>query len=122
MKELVLNETPVRTARNFRINNIKLENVNISEISREFNNVIIKNDSSKISISNDVSDFKLKYGLSKDLEKQVNLNANQKYKILIDSMSTKNIEIDFNFDNENIELIDNIEIEALSGAKANIIV
>ena len=122
MKELVLNEAPVRTARNFRINNIKLENVNISEISREFNNVIIKNDSSKISISNDVSDFKLKYGLSKDLENQVNLNANQKYKILIDSKSTKNIEIDFNFDNENIELIDNIEIEALSGAKANIII
>lgn len=122
MKELVLNETPVRTSRNFRINNIKLENINISDVPKEFNNVIIKNDSSKIGILNKVSDFKLKYGLNEILENQVILKANQKYKILINSKTPKNLEIDFNFDNKNTELIDNIEIEAVEGAKANIII
>ena len=122
MKELVLNETPVRTSRNFHINNIKLENINISDVSKKFNNVIIKNDSSKNIISNEVSSAKLKYGLNEELESQVNLMANQKYKILIDSKTPKNVEIDFNFDSNNKELIDNIEIEALEGAKANIII
>ena len=122
MKELVLNETPVRTSRNFHINNIKLENINISDVSKKFDNVIIKNDSSKNIISNEVSSAKLEYGLNEDLESQVNLVANQKYKILIDSKTSKNVEIDFNFDSNNKELIDNIEIEALEGSKANIII
>ncbi len=122
MKELVLNETPVRTSRNFHINNIKLENINISDVSKRFDNVIIKNDSSKNIISNEVSRAKLEYGLNEDLESQVNLVANQKYKILIDSKTSKNVEIDFNFDSNNKELIDNIEIEALEGSKANIII
>ena len=101
MKELVLNETPVRTSRNFHINNIKLENINISDVSKKFDNVIIKNDSSKNIISNEVSSAKLEYGLNEDLESQVNLVANQKYKILIDSKTSKNVEIDFNFDSNN---------------------
>ena len=122
MKELVLNETPVRTSRNFHINNIKLENINISDVSKRFDNVIIKNDSSKNIISNEVSSAKQEYGLNEDLESQVNLVANQKYKILIDSKTSKNVEIDFNFDSNNKELIDNIEIEALEGSKANIII
>ena len=31
MENLKLNETPVRTAKNFRINNIKLENIEITD-------------------------------------------------------------------------------------------
>lgn len=122
MKELVLNETPVRTSRNFRINNIKLENIDIPDIPREFNNVKIKNESSKNIISNDVSNISLKYGLNEILENQMNLKANQKYKIIVNSRTPKNIELDFNFDDDNTELIDNIEIEALEGAKATIII
>ena len=45
---LKLNETPVRTARNFNINNIKLEDVIIPENIRSFENVDIINESSKI--------------------------------------------------------------------------
>ena len=36
-----LNETPVRTSRNFLINNIKLDDVKIPEVIEEFNNVKI---------------------------------------------------------------------------------
>ncbi len=122
MENVILNETPVRTARNFRINNIKLDNIDISQVSKEFNNVIIKNDSSKIEILNEVSDFNLKYGLNDILEEQVKSRANKKYKIIINSKSSKDIVIDFKFDNKNTELIDNIEIIALDNSKANVII
>ena len=42
MEMLELNETPVRTARNFKINSIQLENVEIPEKVAEFKNVEIK--------------------------------------------------------------------------------
>lgn len=122
MERIKLNETPVRTARNFRINNVELEDIKISENFKEFNNVTVKNNSSKIAISNDVSDCKLKYGLNSDLENQINNFANQKYKILVDSKTPQNVEIDFKLDNKNSELIDNIEVEALENSKATIII
>ena len=122
MENMILNETPVRTARNFRINNIKLDDINISKISKEFRNVIIKNDSSKINISNEVSNFNLKYGLNNILEEQVKSRPNQKHKIIIDTKTPKKIEIDFKFDDENSELIDNIEIIGFEDSKADVII
>ena len=50
MENLKLNETPVRTAKNFRINNIKLENIEIPEVIPEFENITITGDKSKIDI------------------------------------------------------------------------
>ena len=38
---MILNETPVRTSRNFLINNIKLDNLEIPSKLKEFNNVEI---------------------------------------------------------------------------------
>ena len=35
--KLTLNETPIRTAKNYAINNIKLENIEIPENIQEFN-------------------------------------------------------------------------------------
>ena len=50
MENLKLNETPVRTARNFKINNMKLENIEVPEVIPTFENVIIIGDTSKINI------------------------------------------------------------------------
>ena len=50
MENLKLNETPVRTARNFRINNMKLENIEVPEVITSFENVTIIGDTSKINI------------------------------------------------------------------------
>ena len=41
MENLKLNEAPVRTSRNFNINNIKIDNVNIPENIGNFENVKI---------------------------------------------------------------------------------
>lgn len=123
MENLKLNETPVRTAKNFRINNIKLENIEIPEVIPAFENVTIIGDTSKINIDSN-TDTNLVYGLSEELTNQVKHGANQKIKLNINSNQNEKAEaeIDFNFDNENAVLIDNIEIIANENTKATIII
>ena len=123
MENLKLNETPVRTAKNFRINNIKLENIEVPEVIPTFENVTIIGDTSKIDIDSN-TDINLVYGLSEELTNQVKTQANQKIKLNINSNQNKKSEseIDFNFDNENSVLIDNIEIIANENTKSTIII
>ena len=102
MKELKLNETPVRTSKNYNINNIKLENINIPEKIQEFKNVLINQESKKDIIDINVSDINLKYGLNDYLTEQIKNNSNKKIRININSKANKKIEIKFNFDKHNI--------------------
>lgn len=118
MQSLKLNETPVRTSRNFGINNIKLENVSLPYEIGNFNNIKIINETSKIRVEQKVSDFKLTYGVGDVLE---DLKSNQNLRIIIDSKYDKEIEIDFKFDKNNINLIENIEIIANENSKGTVI-
>ena len=103
--ELKVNETPVRTCRNFEINNIKLTDVKIPENSKEFKNIeIIKQ---KSIIENDMQNHNFTYGNGQVLEKNVFENANHKIKI---ETEKENIKIIYNFDDENLSLINEIEI------------
>ena len=126
MDNLKLNETPVRTAKNFRINNIKLENIEVPEVIPLFENVTIIGDTSKMDIEQnaDNTNTDLVYGLSEELTNQVKHGANQKIKLNINSNQNKKSEseIDFNFDNENTILIDNIEITANENSKSTVII
>lgn len=126
MDNLKLNETPVRTARNFRINNIKLENIEVPEVIPSFENVTIIGDTSKMDIEQNADNINidLVYGLSEELTEQVKREANQKIKLNINSNQNERAEaeIDFNFDNENSVLIDNIEIIANENTKSTIII
>lgn len=123
MENLKLNETPVRTAKNFRINNIKLENIEVPEVIPTFENITIIGDTSKINIDSN-TDTNLVYGLSEEFTNQVKHGANQKIKLNINSNQNEKseAEIDFNFDNENSVLIDNIEIIANENTKSTIII
>ena len=118
---LKLNETPVRTSKNFNINNIKINDVIIPENIRSFENVDIINESSKILINNNVNLEKLTYGLNKDLE-SLNKKANQNINIDINSKSNKNIYINFEFDEDNLDLLDNILITANEDTKATVVI
>ena len=80
MENLKLNETPVRTAKNFRINNIKLENIEVPEVIPLFENVTIIGDTSKINIDSN-TDTNLVYGLSEELIEQVKTRSKSKNKI-----------------------------------------
>ena len=128
MENLKLNETPVRTARNFRINNMKLENIEVPEVITSFENVTIIGDTSKINIEQnaDNTNTNLVYGLSEELTNQVKHGANQKIKLNINNTQNKKekteAEIDFKFDDENAVLIDNIEITANENTKSTVII
>ena len=141
MENLKLNETPIRTAKNFRINNIKLENIEVPEVIPSFENVTIIGDTSKMDIEQnaDNTNTDLVYGLSEELTKQVKQEANQKIKLNINSNQNEEVmpklcecsdireekveaEIDFKFDNENVVLIDDIEIIANENTKSTVII
>lgn len=120
MDEIKLNETPVRTSRNFKINNITLDNVNIPKDIPEFENVTIIGDSSKTIIEKTTNDIKLTYGLSERLTDQVKNQANTKIKL--DVKNDETTELEFKFDDENFILIDDIEIVANENTKSTIII
>ena len=106
MEMLKLNETPVRTSRNYKINNIKLENVELPTNIKAFtsNEIIgIKE------IDPNVSNIDLVYGTGKILEENINNYANSKIKI---ENTSEDIQINYNFDAENTQLINNLEIIA----------
>ena len=71
--KIEVNETPVRTSRNFNINNIKLKDVKIPKRIGNFNNVSIRKETSKIDVESVYTDCNLKFGLGEDLLKMKNL-------------------------------------------------
>ena len=122
MEKLKLNETPVRTSKNFNINNIKLENIEVPEIVHEFNNVQIINNSSNLNINENISDFNIAYGLHDNLTDLVKNKANKKIKLQVNENEDKEVQIEFKFDKNNTELVENIQIEAETNSKMTIII
>lgn len=122
MENLKLNETPVRTSRNFNINNIKLENIEIPENIPTFENVTVIGDTSKINIEQNTSNIELVHRLNEFFTNQVKMQSNQKLKLTIDDKENSETQIDFNFDDENSVLLDDIEIIANENTKSTIII
>ena len=117
-----INETPVRTSRNFGINNIKLDNVNMPENFGYFSNVDINIESVKDRVSFDNSEYnKLTYGLGEELENQVKEKCNCPLKIEVGSILNKEICIDFGFNQSNRNLAENIQINASEKTKSTIV-
>ena len=117
-----LNKTPVRTSRNFNINNIKIENIEIPENIPVFENATIIGDTSKVNIEKNTSDVELVYGLSKEFTEQIKLQSNQRIQLTLNSKENSETKIEFNFDDENSVLLDDIEIIANENAKSTIII
>ena len=120
MEKLKINETPVRTSRNFNINNLKLENVDIPDEITDFNNMTIIGEG--LTVDKNTSDIKLIYGLGEVLTNQIKTQSNQKLKLNIDSKESKETQIEFKFDDENLALLDDIEINANEDTKSTIII
>lgn len=118
---MIINETPVRTSRNFNINNVELENLELPNQVGKFNNIKINGKDTKIKIENIVEDYKLTYGLGDKLEEHVKEHANANIKMTIDSKTEKEIQIQFNFDKKSSDLIENIEIIANPDTKETVI-
>ena len=121
MSNLNINETPVRTSKSFKINNIKIEDLEIPEKLEEFKNVKVSEMGSKITMSSEVEKAELKYGLENLLTNQVNEKSNYKANIIVDCKAHKEAQIDFKLDKTNPNLAENIEIIANEGTKSTII-
>ena len=115
MNELNLNETPIRTSRNFLINNIKLTDVEIPEAVEEFKNVEIIGGKN---ITENIGETKITYGLGEILQNNINKNSNSKLNI---NAENEEIKIIYNFDDENINLINNIVVNATKKCKLYIV-
>ena len=121
MEYLKLNETPMRTSRNFNINNIKLKDVKIPRKVENFKNLEIINESNKDIIEAIKSDVNLTYGLSESLLEEIKESCNSSYRININSKTERKIQLNFNLDDKNLNLIDNIEIIANEDIKQTVI-
>ena len=131
MEKLRINETPVRTSRNFLINNIEVE-LEMPEKIAEFKNVqIIKETSntekdasqtkedSEAKIESNTSTEPLTYGIEKIVEELNYETANSKIKIQT-STKKETIKIIYDFDNNNLNLINQIEI--IANGNTNVII
>lgn len=105
MEELILNETPVRTSNNFRINNISVENVTLPTQKEIFNNIDIRQKGFECE---NISNNPFAYGTGKVLEDNINNFANHCLKM----QGKGNLTITYNFDDNNTTLINNLEIIA----------
>ena len=117
---LKLNESPIRTSKNFKINNIEIENENIQKNIEVFNNVKITGN--KIQKVDNTNNIDLVYGLGQIITNQVKTQANQKLKLTIDNEENKENQVEFKFDSENINLVEDIEIIANENSKSTVII
>ena len=116
---MILNETPIRTSKNYGINNIKLD-IEIPKKVEEFNSLTISGDTSNFTISENVAKNPLKYGNGKELENQILENANKNIKIKCISSGT--LFFDFNLNEDNNNLVENIEIIGDSKSNTTIVI
>ncbi|MBR0427571.1 MAG: SufD family Fe-S cluster assembly protein [Clostridia bacterium] len=114
---MILNQTPIRTSKNYKINNIELDK-EMPKKQEEFEGLTISGDTSNFKISNSTSKKPLIYGNGKELENQIFENANQNIKI--EETKTGSLYLDFNLNEENFTLVENIEIEANTKSKTTI--
>ena len=112
---MILNQTPIRTSKNYKINNIELD-LEFPNKIEEFGGLTISGDTSNFNISDEVSKIPLKYG--NGLESQIFEKGNQNIKI--EETKTGSLYLEFNLNEENSVLAENIEIDANTKSKTTI--
>lgn len=117
-----INETPVRTSRNYNINNIKLEDVEIPKKIPEFNKKTLIMDSNKVDVYPFASNANLTYGISQELTEQVRSHVNDNLQLVINSKKNSNTEVIYEIDNKNKILIDLLEIIAEEDTKSTVVI
>ena len=122
MENIIINETPVRTSKNFRINNIEIDSKEIPEKIGKFKNIYTSCETAKDSISFEASKPVLKFGLGNVLTNQAINDKNKEVRIEVQSRTDKNISVDFIFNKANKQLVENIEIIAKENTKSTIII
>jgi len=76
MEEIKLNQTPVRTSRNYNINNIKLKDIKIPKEIGNFESLELKGKTSLVEKVSSLSNMELKYGVGVINKPNMNLQIN----------------------------------------------
>lgn len=123
MTNLKLNETPIRTAKNYGINNIKLENINVPDNISEFNGLKITGASNnKVMVKENACKNNFKYGNGDILAKQIAEKSNKNLCIEINGKLDEELFLDFEFSKDNTNLVENILINVAENVKGTVII
>ncbi len=117
--DIKVNETPVRTSRNFRINNIKLENITIPENLDEFKNINIVYEKAQITKNSNVEN-RLTYGNGQILEDNVYNHANSNIKVET-AQKAENIKLEYTLTDDSLNLVNYIDIVAKHDVNVTIV-
>ncbi len=118
---LEFNETPIRTAKNYNINNIKLENIEIPENIQEFGGLKFLGDITDFEILEMNKFTEFKYGNGEFLENQIKDKSNKNININAINNENKELQLDYKFSKDNKNLIENIEINLKEKSNSTII-
>ncbi len=117
--DIKVNETPVRTSRNFRINNIKLENITIPENLDEFKNINIVYEKAQITKNSNVEN-RLIYGNGQILEDNVYNHANSNIKVET-AQKAESIKLEYTLTDDSLNLVNYIDIVAKHDVNVTIV-
>lgn len=119
--DLTLNETPIRTAKNYNINNIKLENIEIPETIQEFNGLKFFGNTSDFEILEMNKFTEFKYGNGELLENQIKDKSNKTIAINVTNTNNKELQLAHEFSEDNKHLIENIKLNLKEKSNSTII-
>ena len=119
--DLTLNETPIRTAKNYSINNINLENIEIPDNIQEFNGLKFLGNTTDFEILEMNKFTEFKYGNGEFLENQIKDKSNKTININASNTNNKELQLVYEFSEDNKNLIENIEINLKEKSNSNII-
>lgn len=102
---VILNETPVRTSNNYKINNFKLDEFEWPNNLKNFSNIKLEFDKSKI--SSNINTSKLEYGNGNQAEQNIRNSSNSNIRL---EVKDEKINLKYNFDKENKILVNQLDI------------
>ena len=121
MKELVLNNTPVRTSVNFGINNISLKEIELPQNLEKFKNFNLINETENIDVSYNATldEEKFVYGVGDEIEK---LEKNSKFRIkLKESEKNEKVFLKYNLNERENALSNYIKIDAKEKSNGSVV-
>lgn len=121
MKELVLNNTPVRTSVNFGINNISLKEIELPQNLEKFKNFNLINETENIDVSYNATldEEKFVYGVGDEIEE---LEKNSKFRIkLKESEKNEKVFLKYNLNERENALSNYIKIDAKEKSNGSVV-
>ena len=122
MKELVLNNTPVRTSVNFGINNISVKEIELPQNLEKFKNFNLINETENIDVSYNATldEEKFVYGVGDEVE---NLEKNSKFRIkLKESAKNEKVFLKYNLNKKESALSNYIKIDAKEKSNGSVVI